>query len=271
MSSVLAKNQFLIARRSTQGLILFLFLTGRVFGWTVLRGDLSSSKLLSIIPLADPLAVAQILATGNGVRTEILAGAAVICLFFGLVAGRSFCGWVCPMNLVTDAASWFSDKLHLDPAEETIRISRNARYWVLGLSILLSAITGTAAFEWVSPISMLVRGILFGVGLGWVVVAAVFVFDAVVVRNGFCGHVCPLGGFYSLISRYRFLSVKHDKERCTSCMRCVEECPEKQVLAAVGKQSGSLASGECTLCGRCVDICDDDAMSFGVKGGAKEY
>ena len=185
MSSILAKNRFLIARRCTQGLILFFFLAGSVSGWKILRGDLSSSKFLNIVPLADPLAVVQILTTGNGVRTETLAGAAIICLFFGLVAGRSFCSWVCPMNLVTDAAAWFSNMLRINPAEETVRISRSARYWALGLSIILSTITGVAAFEWVSPISMLVRGIMFGMGLGWVAVAAVFVFDAVIVRNVF--------------------------------------------------------------------------------------
>lgn len=268
MSSVLVKNRFLIARRSSQGLVLFLFLAGSAYGWTVLRGNLSASKLLNIVPLADPFAVLQVLATGNIVRPETLAGAAIITLFFGLVAGRSFCSWVCPVNIVTDAARWLRSWIGFGSNESAVRISRNTRYWALGLSIIISMVTGVAAFEWVSPISTLLRGVLFGMGAGWIVILVLFLFDVMVVKDGFCGHVCPLGGFYSLITRFSLLRVQHDHEHCTRCMRCVEHCPEQQVLHMVGERTGAVSSGECTRCGRCVEVCDDRAMAFTTGTGA---
>ena len=269
MSSVLAQNRFLILRRLTQSLILFFFFAGGAYGWSLLRGNLSASKLLNTIPLADPFALLQVLATGNIVRTEALVGAAIVALFFALVAGRAFCGWVCPVNAVTDAAAWLRGKLKVGLSEKDIRLSRNTRYWVLGLSLVLSVITGVAAFEWISPISMLLRGILFGMGAGWTVIVALFVFDAVIVKNGFCGHVCPLGGFYSLLGRYRLIKVKHDKDACTLCMRCIESCPEKQVLDLVGKRSGVVASGECSNCGQCIEACEDHAMEFSIRAVVK--
>jgi ferredoxin-type protein NapH len=144
-------------------------------------------------------------------------------------------------------------------------MSRNARYWVLGMSLVLSAVLGIAAFEWISPIGALHRGILFGMGMGWTVVAALFLFDAFVVKNGFCGHLCPLGAFYAVAGRASVVRVKHIQERCTSCMRCVESCPEPQVLPMVGKRDGAVTSGECTNCGRCIEVCPDRAMHFGLR------
>jgi ferredoxin-type protein NapH len=112
---------------------------------------------------------------------------------------------------------------------------------------------------------MLVRGGLFGIGLGWLAVMAVFVFDAFLVRSGFCGHICPLGAFYSIITRFSMLRVRHDEERCTRCMKCVEDCSEQQVLGIVGRKSGLVTSGECSNCGRCIDVCDVHAMAFTVR------
>jgi ferredoxin-type protein NapH len=271
VNRALYKNRFVVARRLSQGVILFLFFGGSAFGWSVLRGTLSESKLLNTLPLADPFAVLQVIATGSPVRMETLIGAGVITLFFGLLAGRAFCSWVCPMNMVTEAAGWLGTRLGLRPEEErALRFSRSVRYWALGLSIVLSAITGVAAFEWVNPISMLVRGLLFGIGLGWLAVLAVFVFDAFLVRGGFCGRICPLGAFYAIITRFSMLRVRHDEERCTRCMKCVEVCPEQQVLGIVGRKSGPVSSGECSNCGRCIDVCDDHAMAFTVRRFAEK-
>ncbi len=61
--------------------------------------------------------------------------------------------------------------------------------------------TGTIVWEFVNPVSMLHRGLLFGVGLAWLVVLAVFLFDLLVAPRGWCGHVCPVGAFYGLIGK----------------------------------------------------------------------
>jgi len=179
-----------------------------------------------------------------------------------VLGGRIFCGWVCPVNMVTDLASKIRSFFKLDPVWKSWGLKRAARFWIIALSVVLSAILGVAAFEWISPIGAMHRGIIYGFGLGWTFVLAVFLFDLFAVRNGFCGHLCPLGGFYSLIGRFGFLRIGYDRGKCTSCMKCIEICPEKQVLHMVNKQSGAVLSGECINCGRCVEVCDDDAVNF---------
>jgi ferredoxin-type protein NapH len=259
---LLMKNRYLFLRRLSQVSIMLLFIAGNVLGWKVLTGNLSTSRLLDTVYLADPFAVLQIFASGAIVSFEALAGALIITVFFGTIAGRSFCSWVCLMNIVTDLANWLRIYMPADSKATPPLLSRKIRYWVIGVSLVLSLFTGVAAFEWISPVSMLHRGLVFGMGTGWTAVLAVFFLDLFVVKNGFCGHICPLGGYYSLTGRFSLLRVSHNSEKCTRCMKCIETCPESQVLPMVGNQSGLVRSGECSNCARCIEVCDDNAMGF---------
>ena len=261
--SIIVANRYRILRRLVQVSVLFLFFAGNLYGWKILQGDLSSSVLFSIVPLSDPFALLQVITTGTMVSAQALLGGGIVLFFFAVLGGRGFCGWVCPVNLVTDLADSLRSKT--GAYRESLQLSRNTRYWALGLSLVLSAALGIAAFEWISPIGALHRGVIYGMGMGWTAVAAVFLFDVFAVKNGFCGHLCPLGGFYALVSRWSILRVVHVSARCTQCMKCMAICPEPQVLPMVGKWEGAVTSGECTNCGRCIEVCPDRAMHFGLS------
>ncbi len=256
------KYKYLISRRSTQIVILFLFFSGNAYGWQILRGNLSSAKVFGAIPLSDPFAVLQSLSAGASPATDAIIGALIIFLIYALLGGRIFCAWVCPLNMVTDLANKIRTMWNMNSTQKSWEMKREVRYWVIALSLVLSAILGVAAFEWISPIGALHRGIIYGLGAGWAFVMVVFLFDLFAVKNGFCGHLCPLGGFYSLVGRFGFLRIGYDKDKCSSCMKCIDICPEKQVLHMVGKQSGAVLSGECINCGRCIEVCDEDAVRF---------
>ena len=261
----LYKYRFLIARRIVQISILLLYIAGNIYGWKILQGNLSASKLFDVIPLADPYAVLQLFASGALLATDVIIGALLILFFYMFIGGRAFCSWVCPINMVTDLANWIRVKTGIHREEWQLRLSRKVRYWVLGLSLIVSFIVGAPAFELISPISMLHRGLIFGMGFGWVAVLGVFLFDLFATKNGWCGHVCPLGGFFSLVTKPSAIRVKHDADKCTLCMNCKNICPEKQVLWMIGKESVFVSSGECINCGRCIEVCNDDALNFGFR------
>ena len=265
MNNLLKKYRFLILRRASQIGILFLYFSANAYGFRLLMGTLSSSLLFGIIPLSDPFAVLQMLVAGAVLGVDVLIGALLILLFYASVGGRAFCAWVCPINIVTDLANWLRRVLLLDEINRKIWLKRGSRYKIIGLTLVISFLTGLSAFEIVSPISMLHRGVVFGIGMGTMAVLAIFLFDLFAIKNGWCGHICPLGAFYSIISRFRAVRVNHNQPNCTLCMRCKDVCPEKQVLFLIGKESGDINMGECTNCGRCIEVCDDDALSFGVK------
>ena len=257
--------KYLVLRRFVQLSLLFLYFAGNYWGWKVLQGDLSSSVLFDAVPLSDPFAVLQILATGAVIGTNALVGAVIIALFYGIVGGRAFCSWVCPVNMVTDLSAWLRRKLLIDKIERKIWVTRNLRYYMIVLALIVSAISGLAAFEIVSPITILNRGVIFGFGAGIGLIVAIFLFDLFVIKNGWCGHICPLGGVHSILGKRSLIRVKHDSDNCTLCMKCKEVCPEVQVLGMIGKRSEFVARQECTNCGRCVDVCDDDALDFHIR------
>jgi len=264
MSKIL-KMRYLILRRITQIGLLFLYFAGNAYGWEILQGTLSSSKLFDTIPLSDPFAILQMLCAGALIGANAVVGAIIIVLFYAIIGGRAFCSWVCPVNMVTDLANWLRRKLLLDKAERKVWVSRNSRYWVIGLSLIVSAVTGLAAFELVSPITIFNRGVIFGMGMTGAVLIAIFLFDLFAVKNGWCGHICPLGGIYSLIGRFSLIRVKHEQPNCTLCMKCKEVCPESQVLFMIGKESATVNMGECSNCARCIEVCDDDALRFSIR------
>ncbi|MCK5337430.1 MAG: quinol dehydrogenase ferredoxin subunit NapH [Bacteroidales bacterium] len=263
MNNIIKKNRYLVLRRTLQFGLLLLFGGANWWGWKFLMGNYSSAYVLESFYLTDPHAVLQTFAAGFVMSTDAIVGGIIVLLFYGLIAGRSFCSWVCPVNILTDLATWMRKKWRLSENDNFLRINRKTRYWILGLGLILSPIVGVAAFEVINPIGMLHRGVIFGFGMGWTFVVAVFLFDLLFVEYGWCGHLCPLGAFYTLSSRFALIKVKHDAEKCTLCMKCKDVCHEIQVLDLIGEESGYI-KGACSNCGRCVEVCDDDALKFSV-------
>ena len=265
INNIYKKYRFLIARRITQISVMILYVIANVYGINFLTGNLSSSLLLNTVPLSDPYAVLQMAVAGAIISVDILLGAFIISIFYLIVGGRAFCSWVCPVNMITDLANYLRRKFGFNQIQKKQPASRNIRYWVIAISFVISFFMGLAAFELVSPISMVHRGIIFGMGFGWAAILVIFLFDLFVLKNGWCGHICPLGGFYSLVGRFSLIRVHHNADNCTACMKCKEVCPENQVLHMITKTSIPVLSGECTNCGRCVEVCDDDALNFSIK------
>ena len=266
-----------IARRVLQFGVLLAFFGTLHWGWTVfgqplLAGNLSAAKFADVLPFADPFAVLQMLVGRHALATEALVGAAVTLGIYAVLGGRVFCAWVCPMNVVTDAAFWLRGRLGLGAGVDLIRLPSPTRYVVLVLVLVLSALAGVPAFEAFSPIAMLHRELLFGAGLGLTAALGIFLLDALLLRHGWCGSLCPLGAFWSIVGRTAQVRVAFDDASCTRCGDCVKLCPEPRVLHfGNAAASGMIASGECTNCGRCIAICPESSLRFDLRariGGA---
>ena len=254
----LRAHKWLILRRISQFGILGLFLLGPLAGIWIVKGNLNFSYTLGVLPLTDPYVALQSLTTGHVPETLGLIGVAIVVSFYLLVGGRVYCSWVCPVNVVTDAAGWLRNRLGI---KGSVHLSRQTRYWVLGMTLVGSALTGVVLWELINPVSMLHRGLIFGLGMAWTVALSIFLFDLFVMSRGWCGRLCPVGAFYSLLGQWSPVRVTAPQRRaCNDCMDCFEVCPEPQVIrpALKGEEKGVgpvILSADCTNCGRCIDVC----------------
>jgi len=261
--SWLRQHRYRIPRRIVQVSILTLLWAGASLHLPVLVGNLSSSTLLGTVPLADPFAVLQILLTGQHLPQSLLLGAGLVVLFYLLVGGRSFCSWVCPVNLITDSARALRTRLGI---RSHFSVHRSARMWIMGLALVVSAVSGVAAFEWISPIGMIHRELIFTAGSGLLAALVIFLLDLLVLRQGWCGSLCPLGALYSLIGRLSPTRVAFIADRCDRCGDCLPVCPESHVIHFKDMEAaGFILSGDCTNCGRCLEACTRDAYHFGAR------
>lgn len=258
----LRAHKWLLLRRLSQFGILALFLAGPWFGLWIVKGNLSSSLTLGVLPLTDPFVQLQSLAAGHWPYREALLGAGIVLAFYLLVGGRVFCSWVCPINPITDAAAWLRRRLGIKGGKAPHAATR---HWLLAFTLVASLATGGIAWEWVNPVSMLHRGLIFGFGLAWGVVGAVFLYDLLLASRGWCGHLCPMGAFYGLLGKGAVLRVSAGKRAaCNDCMDCFAVCPEPQVirpaLKAAGQTHPLVLDQDCTTCGRCIDVCSKNVF-----------
>ena len=258
-------HRWLLLRRSVQLGVLALFVAGPWLGWWVVKGNLNYSLTLDTLPLADPLVMLQSLLTGHVPERNAIIGVAIVLAFYLLVGGRVYCAWVCPVNIVTDAASALRRRLDIRGGGD---LPRQTRYWMLALILALAAGTGSIVWELVSPVSLLPRGLIFGMGGGWLLIAGIFLFDLFVMKRGWCGHLCPVGAFYGLLGRVGLVRVSATRrEDCNDCLDCFTACPEQHVirLPLKGAHKGvgpMIKDSDCTSCGRCIDVCAKDVFQF---------
>ena len=76
----------------------------------------------------------------------------------------------------------------------------------------------------------------------------------------YCNTICPVGTFLSFISRFSFLKVRFDVEKCRNCSACTKACK----AACIDFKNHSVDYSRCVVCGNCIDACKFGALKYDV-------
>lgn len=255
-----------ITRRIVQLGVLFLFLTPlflvKIEGENFIFGTLSSSTFLSIV-LTDPFGALEIIFASKTATSTLLMGAAIVLVFYGLIRGRAFCGWACPVNLILEFANKLRHVFKIKKKYD-IKINRHTKIWVAAVILVLSFLTSLPVYELINPIGTVMKGIIFATGVGiWSLIAIVLA-EIFLSERVWCRALCPIGGFYEVVGKVGNFHVKIDHSKCIHCNRCKQVCLADSAILepAVDGTAKYVTAGDCMLCGKCVDNCHDDALSI---------
>lgn len=198
-------------------------------------------------------------------------------MLFGILLGRTVCGFLCPFGLIQDL-------LHKVPhprvniPKRLDQCLRWLKYIILVVMVLLlpafaGGITGVTPpyfCEYICPAGTLEGGIplvllndslraIAGALFQWKVSLLILILaGAVLIPRFFCRYLCPLGAFYAVFQRFSFVQMKLDREKCVGCGKCEKICPMQVDVTK------NINSPECIRCGECAKICSASAISIGI-------
>ena len=174
----------------------------------------------------------------------------VVFVVLAFVAGRAFCGYVCPIGTLQELLYNIPTKkfrIHNKSIPVVFRYIFSVAFIVMALTLSVGLLKylGVRDFFYLNTSSAF---LYVFVGL---LIASVFFYRT------FCRFACPYGVLLSLAAIKSHIRLRRN-ENCTDCGECEEECPTFEAGRGDLKQ-------ECYLCQRCLHICPNSAIDYTKK------
>ncbi len=195
-----------------------------------------------------------------------------ILLLYGIILGRTICGWLCPFGLIQDLLHKIpTPKIRKNPVTRVLSLLKYAVLVFFGLLIpifyAIRKVPLPAFCKFICPAGTLEGGLLLlsnkvneglfaslGVLFTWKFLLMVSILvGCVFIYRVFCRFLCPLGAFYALFNKFCLVGVQVDADKCIHCGLCVSHC--KMDIRHV-------ADRECIQCGECIGVCPTKAISW---------
>jgi len=182
----------------------------------------------------------------------------------GLIIGRGFCGWFCPMGTVQD---WLGKipklkkfkKPKFSPIDRWLKL---AKYPMLVITISAFYLINT---RFTVPVRASSNWSLEGIRVAWltydpvshirVIIILAGVVLAIFLTRAWCRYLCPLGALLTIGNKISFLRLKRNPTTCKNCGNYPREC----------RTYTTPNTADCVICGDCIEGCTHNAIRISIK------
>ena len=216
-------------------------------------------------------------------------------LVLTLVCGRIYCSIICPLGIMQDIFGWLGKKQKKNRYTYSKEL-RWLRYPVLVVFVVLLLAGIGTLFQLLAPYStfgVIATNVLQPIWIAgnnvlasiaeyydsyafyhkdvWlralpsliISIVAVIILAVLAWRNGrtYCNTICPVGTFLSFFSRFSWLKIHFDTEKCRNCSLCSKNCKS----ACIDYKTHTVEYSRCVVCGNCIESCKFGALSYSRK------
>ncbi len=220
--------------------------------------------------------------------------ALVFLVVMTLVFGRIYCSVICPLGIMQDIFGWLGKKVKKNRYTFSKAISW-LRYTMLGIMVIavvagIGSIVqllapysafGRIATTLLQPLYKMGNNVLANISeyydnyafydvetglpnITTVLLIATITLVVLVVlawRNGrtYCNTICPVGTLLSFLSRFSFLKIQFNADKCKNCSLCTKNCK----AACIDYKNHTVDYSRCVVCGDCIESCKFGALEYG--------
>lgn len=207
-----------------------------------------------------------------------------------LICGRIYCSVICPLGVMQDLLARLNRKKNKFRYHGEIKWLRYLM-WVL---FVIAIIAGMGSFvALLAPYSAygrivqtILQPIYIGINNGLAAIAshygsyafysrevwlrslptlliAVCTFVGLLMTafsrgRLYCNSICPVGTTLSFFSRFSFLQIQFDKDKCRQCGKCEKNCKAE----CIDVKHMTVDASRCVVCGNCLEQCAFDALHY---------
>lgn len=219
--------------------------------------------------------------------------ALVILIVMTLVFGRIYCSIICPLGILQDIIGWVGKKVKKNRYTFSKALSW-LRYTMLGVMVvalvagigsivqLLAPYSafGRIATTLLQPLYKMGNNVLAAISEHYdnyafyhtetgvpnitivltIACVTLVVLAVLAYRNGrtYCNTICPVGTVLSFLSRFSWMKIQFDADKCKNCSLCTKNCK----AACIDFKSHQVDYSRCVVCGDCIESCKFGALQY---------
>ncbi len=287
--SVNINNKIFKYRRIFLLLISIVFLS-QSFGISIITGYLVGSAFLNTLNFLDPFSSVEVLVASREITAVLLTSVVPVIVIY-LVFGRSFCGWLCPLDWIFELIDSIK-KMKKKSKTKIINYAltnggspKNEKYGYIAFAVLFLLLIFDYFLEvplfsrYISHLTNIFRLTASNSYLSFsIFIFSIFTLFALISLEFFfprlwCRHICPVGTVYGTFNKISLIKLKFERvEECTFCQLCIEKCYmnvdltgkiERLKTGVDDKQT--LRSISCIYCGECIKACPNSIIKVSLK------